>query len=252
MEIFVFLTMGRKLKDIVVLPIKDLPVLPWSEPLPRRRVPQAVAPATPSPVARSPSGSPMWKRVRHGWWGPTRAVSDVTRSFSVREARCYSPHDAERILAAIESAYGDLEPFDKAVQDLLDAAEPLPLTSPAPREGSRSSFLEMFKGLPGRSAASPRDASSPAARASRVSSFHPPMLLEACFATLLGLLSRSAHRVAACVKWMGGRRAEPPSTNRAGGVMDGDLQMDGGGARPDNSALGGGEPERRSASRVLV
>jgi len=50
-----------------------------------------------------------------------RAASDVAEHFCVRRARCSHAIDRERLLGAIEAAFGDTEPFDGAVRELLSS-----------------------------------------------------------------------------------------------------------------------------------
>ena len=46
----------------------------------------------------------------------------MARNFCARRALCYHARDRERLLGAIEAAYGDTEPFDAAVRSLLDSS----------------------------------------------------------------------------------------------------------------------------------
>ena len=56
---------------------------------------------------------------------PRTRASDVARNFCVSKARCFHAVDRERLLGAIEAAYGDTAPFDEAVRSLLSTRKRL-------------------------------------------------------------------------------------------------------------------------------
>ena len=129
MEIFCFVVLGGSQNDIEVLPL--------GAPTPGRKVPAAsLAPGAPPPplsssppppTRRRPSTAPTKTRGVSRFATPPlghthRGASEVARNFCARRALCYHARDRERLLGAIEAAYGDTEPFDAAVRSLLDSS----------------------------------------------------------------------------------------------------------------------------------
>ena len=110
MEIFCFVVLGGSQSDIEVLPL--------GAPTPRRKVPAVSlapgAPPSPPPPARHRPAN------THG--RAHRGAGEVARNFCARRALCFHASDRERLLSAIEAAYGDTEPFDAAVRSLLDSS----------------------------------------------------------------------------------------------------------------------------------
>ena len=111
-QLFCFMILGGSQSDIEVLPL-EAPVARWEhEQQARRRSSEAirqaaglksggkatVEPGDPSTYMRMPAGS----------------ISEVASQFCVGKAECYHAKDRERLLAAIEAAYGDSAPFDEA------------------------------------------------------------------------------------------------------------------------------------------
>ena len=124
-QLFCFMILGGSQSDIEVLPL-EAPVARWEQQA-RRRSSEAVRQAAglksggkatvergdPSTYMRMPAGS----------------ISEVAGQFCVGKAKCYHAKDRERLLAAIEAAYGDSAPFDEAT----------PTHPPAPRSSSSCS-----------------------------------------------------------------------------------------------------------------
>ena len=111
-QLFCFMILGGSQSDIEVLPL-EAPVARWEQQA-RRRSSEAVRQAAglksggkatvergdPSTYMRMPAGS----------------ISEVAGQFCVGKAKCYHAKDRERLLAAIEAAYGDSAPFDEATR----------------------------------------------------------------------------------------------------------------------------------------
>ena len=109
-QLFCFMILGGSQSDIEVLPL-EAPVARWDQQA-RRRSSEAIRQAAglksggkatvergdPSTYMRMPAGS----------------ISEVAGQFCVGKAKCYHAKDRERLLAAIEAAYGDSAPFDEA------------------------------------------------------------------------------------------------------------------------------------------
>ena len=49
------------------------------------------------------------------------------RDFDSGRAQCYNPADRERLLGIIESGFGTLAPFDRAITQLLTVERPSPV-----------------------------------------------------------------------------------------------------------------------------
>ena len=127
MEIFCFVVLGGSQNDIEVLPL--------GAPTPGRKVPVASLapgappspPSPPPPTRRNASTAPTETRGATRLATPPlgytrRGASEVARNFCARRALCFHARDRERLLGAIEAAYGDTEPFDAAVRNLLDSS----------------------------------------------------------------------------------------------------------------------------------
>ena len=46
-------------------------------------------------------------------------TSHALRTFDAAKAQCFVPRDREKLLAVVESGFGDLAPFNQAVRELL-------------------------------------------------------------------------------------------------------------------------------------
>ena len=58
--------------------------------------------------------------LRCGWW--RAGIIDNFKNFKGEEAQCFMPADRERLLAVIESAFGDFRFFNKIVRREFAAA----------------------------------------------------------------------------------------------------------------------------------